>query len=247
MANTKTVSVVIPAHNEEGNIEKTVTEFNRILRINLINHEILVVNDHSSDSTEETLNNLTKTIRELRYINNTRPNGFGYAIIEGLKKFNGDYVTIVMADLSDDPNDLVKYYKQMEEGFDCVFGSRFIKGGKVVNYPRFKLILNRLGNNVVRILFGIKYNDITNPFKLYKREVIEKLEPFISKHFNLEVEIPLKAIIRGYSYVVIPNTWTNRDKGVSKFKIKEMGSRYFFIIFYCLLEKWLSKGDYYKD
>jgi dolichol-phosphate mannosyltransferase len=135
----------------------------------------------------------------------------------------------------------------MEEGFDCVFGSRFIKGGKVVNYPRFKLILNRLGNNVVRILFGIKYNDITNPFKLYKREVIEKLEPFISKHFNLEVEIPLKAIIRGYSYVVIPNTWTNRDKGVSKFKIKEMGSRYFFIIFYCLLEKWLSKGDYYKD
>jgi len=238
----KMISVVIPAHNEEGNIEKTVVEFNKILKKNKIEHELLVVNDNSTDKTEHILKKLSRKIKEMRYINNEPPNGFGYAIIKGLQNFNGDYVTIAMADLSDDPDDLVKYYNKILKGYDCVFGSRFIKGGRVIDYPRFKLVLNRIVNNLIRVLFWIRYNDITNPFKLYKRECIKKSEPFVSKHFNLEVEIPLKVIIKGYSYAVIPNTWRNRDEGVTKFKIKEMGSKYFYTLYLCLYEKFFKKN-----
>lgn len=240
------LSIIIPARDEEGGIEHTVKVFNKSLLDQKIKHEILVVNDHSKDQTERILKRLQKEIKGVRYINNTSNRGFGTTIIKGLKNFKGNYVTIVMADLSDDPHDLIKYYKEIKKGFDCVFGSRFIKGGKVIDYPKHKLILNRFGNNLIKFLFRMKYNDTTNPFKLYTKETIKGLEPLISKHFNLEVEIPLKAIIRGYSYTVVPNIWRNRTKGLAKFKIKEMGSRYFFIIFYCLLEKWLSKGDYKK-
>ena len=152
-----------------------------------------------------------------------------------------------MADKSDSPEDLVNFFRKYGEGYDCVFGSRFMKGGGTINYPRFKLLLNRLTNLIIKILFGIRYNDVTNAFKLYSRETIQGLKPFLSHHFNLTVELPLKAIVRGYSYTVVPNYWTNRKEGESKLKIKEMGSRYFFIILYCLLEKWLSRGDYKKS
>ena len=98
----------------------------------------------------------------------------------------------------------------------------------------------------IRILFRIKYNDCTNAFKMYKRTTIDGLKPYLSKHFNLTVELPLKAITRGYSFAVVPNSWENRSKGTSKLIIKEMGSRYLFIIFYCLIEKWLCADDYRK-
>jgi len=240
------LSLIIPAQNEEEGIEKTIREFSQVLLNEKIGHEILIVNDHSKDNTEKVLIELMKKIKELRYINNSSLKGFGFAIVEGLNNFKGEYAAIVMGDLSDNPKDLLKYYDKIKEGYDCVFGSRFIKGGKTINYPSHKLILNRIGNNFIKFLFRIKYNDITNAFKIYSKETIEGLRPFLSHHFNLTVELPLKAIVRGYSYAVVPNIWINRKEGVSKFKINEMGSRYFFIILYCFLEKLLSKGDYKK-
>lgn len=245
--NTLNVSVVIPAHNEEGSIHDTVTAFHDKLKRENIPHEILVVNDNSKDSTESILKDLGKKIPEVRYVNNQPPNGFGFAVRCGLENFSGDCVAVVMADMSDRPIDLISYYRKMVEGnYDAVFGSRFIKGGKTIDYPRNKIFLNRLTNNIIKVLFGIRYNDVTNAFKLYKKDTIEGLKPFLSHHFNLTVELPLKAIVRGYSYAVVPNYWTNRTSGESKLKIKEMGSRYFYIILYCLIEKWLSRGDYKK-
>lgn len=241
------LSLVIPAYNEEASIEETVLAFHKKLEIEKIPHEILVINDNSKDSTEKILKRLSKKIPQVRYINNTPPNGFGFAIRKGLAEFKGDCVALVMADMSDRPVDLVSYYRKMTEGnYDCVFGSRFIKGGKTIDYPKNKKVLNRLTNNIIKVLFGIRYNDTTNAFKLYKRETIQGLTPFLSHHFNLTVELPLKAIVRGYSYTVVPNYWTNRKAGTSNLKIKEMGSRYFYIILYCLIEKWLSRGDYRK-
>lgn len=240
------LSIIIPAHNEELTLKETIKNYNKILAQAKIKHEILVVNDNSNDKTEQILIELEKKIKELRHINNLSRNGFGLAIQEGLENFRGDFVALVMADYSDNPKDLIKYYEKITEGYDCVFGSRFIRGGRVVDYPVHKLILNRMANLFIRIIFGIKYNDVTNAFKMYRRETIEGLKPFLSHHFNLTVELPLKAIVRGYSYAVVANSWRNRKKGVSKLKINEMGSRYFFIIIYCLLEKWLSKGDYKK-
>lgn len=242
------LSVVIPAHNEEGSIEQTVQSLHDVLESEKIDHEIVVINDNSKDTTEELLQRLKTSIPTLTYHNNTGANGFGFAVRFGLERFNGDCVAIMMADLSDDPNDLVKFYREMKRGnFDCVFGSRFIKGGKVIDYPKVKKIINRLANFIVRVSVGMRYNDTTNAFKLYKKETIEGLKPFLAPHFNLTLELPLKAIVRGYSYTVLPNSWTNRQSGESKLKIKEMGSRYFFILLYCLIEKFFSRGDYKKE
>lgn len=241
------LSVVIPAYNEEASIEETVRAFHDELKKEKIPHEILVSNDSSKDKTEEILKRLSKEIPEVCYVNNKPPHGFGFNVRNGLEHFTGDCVAIVMADMSDRPIDLVAYYRKILEGnYDAVFGSRFIKGGKTIDYPKNKILLNRFTNNLIKLLFGIRYNDVTNAFKLYKKDTVEGLKPFLSHHFNLTVELPLKVIVRGYSYAVVPNFWTNRKAGTSNLKIKEMGSRYFYIILYCLIEKWLSRGDYKK-
>lgn len=242
------LSIVIPAYNEEGSIAETVqTLYDTLLREH-IPHEVVVTNDNSKDNTALILETLQQQIPTLVYYTNQGPNGFGYAVRYGLERFKGDCVAVMMADLSDDPEDLVRFYRAMEEGgYDCVFGSRFIKGGKTIDYPQLKKIINRLANFIVRVAVGMRYNDTTNAFKLYKRETMEGLKPFLSPHFNLTLELPLKAIVRGYSYTVLPNSWTNRKTGESKLKIREMGSRYFFILLYCLIEKFFSRGDYKKN
>lgn len=241
----KTLSIVIPAYNEEDCIVQTVQTISQILEQGKIDYEILVVNDNSKDKTEELLQQMNSQNNKLRYVNNYYPNGFGFAVRCGLETFTGDAVAVVMADSSDAPEDIISYYHKLQEGYDCVFGSRFIKGGKVIDYPGHKLIVNRLANFFIQVLFGLKFNDTTNAFKIYRKDVIEGISPLVSHHFNLTVEIPLKAIVRGYSYTTIPINWKNRTTGVSKLKLKEMGSRYLFIVLYIWLEKHLSRGDYH--
>jgi dolichol-phosphate mannosyltransferase len=242
------LSIVIPAYNEEGSINETLITLYSKLQEEKIDHEILVVNDNSKDNTLKVLINIQDQIPSLVVHTNYGPNGFGHAIRYGLERFQGDCVAIMMADLSDDPSDLVLFYRRLCIGdVDCVFGSRFIKGGKLVDYPFIKLVINRIANFIIQITIGIKYNDATNAFKLYKRNVIKGISPLLSPHFNLTIELSLKSIIRGYSYDVIPNKWYNRKEGVSKLKIKEMGSRYFFILVYCFVEKYFSMGDYKKN
>ncbi len=240
------LSVVIPAHNEEGSIVETIESLIRTLAAEGIDHEVLVVNDGSTDQTEAILQDLQDARPTLRYINNLAPNGFGLAVRKGLDHFTGDAVALVMGDSSDRPEDVVRCFHKLQEGYECVFGSRFIKGSRVIDYPRHKLLLNRLANFFVKTLFALNYNDVTNAFKCYRREVIQGTQPLISKHFNLTVELPLKAIIRGYSYAVVPISWTNRKTGISKLEIREMGSRYLFIVLYVLLERHLSRGDYVR-
>lgn len=240
------VSVVIPGRNEAGNIPQTVRgiveEFDR----RGFSYEIIIVDDGSADETPQVVAELSAKDPRVRPIRNTPPFGFGNAIKAGLKHFKGGAVLIVMADGSDDPRDMAAYVDKLNEGYDCCFGTRWSKDAVVENYPRLKLVLNRLVNGVIRVLFRLKYNDVTNAFKAYSRETIEGIQPILSHHFNITVELPLKAIVRGYSYAVVPTHWRERYQGKSHLKLKEMGSRYLFIILYVLLEKLLSKGDYLK-
>ena len=241
------ISVVIPAHNEEGCLYGTVSSIVDTLEQEGIRYEVLIVNDNSADNTLAVCHQLVQTFKTVRYVNNQPPNGFGFAVRRGLDEFEGDAVAIMMADASDDPQDLVVGYYKLLEGYDCVFGSRFIKPGKVVDYPVHKLLINRWANWFIKVIFRLGYNDITNAFKIYRREVINGVQPILSHHFNLTVELPLKAIVRGFSYKVIPMRWYNRKTGISKLKIKEMGSRYLFIVLYVWLEKHLSRGDYHRS
>jgi dolichol-phosphate mannosyltransferase len=241
------LSVVIPAHNEEETVAETVEGIVAALSREQIEHEVIVVDDSSSDDTAAVVAQLAEHNPQVRCLPSPFRNGFGFAVRAGLDAFEGDAVAIVMADGSDSPEDLVIYQRQLEAGYECVFGSRFVQGARVIDYPRSKLIINRIVNWGIRVLFRHGYNDTTNAFKAYRREVIENLRPFLSNHFNLTVELPLKAVVRGYSYAVVPISWTNRKAGVSKLALNEMGSRYLFIVLYVFLEHHLSRGDYRRQ
>ena len=238
------LSVVIPAHNEVESITPTVSNAAAALREAGIDYEILVVDDASSDGTHEAVQALAADDPRIRVLRSHNPNGFGFAVRAGLDRFQGDAVAVLMGDGSDDPADLVKYHRALEEGFDCAFGSRFLPSSRVHEYPRVKLAINRLANWTIRVLFQHGYNDTTNAFKAYRREVIENVQPLLSNHFNLTVELPLKAIVRGHNFTVMPISWTNRSAGVSKLGIREMGSRYLFIVLSVWLEHHLTRGDY---
>ena len=241
------LSVVIPARNEQDCIASTVEHLHLELRLNAIDHEIIVVDDGSTDNTWRVLGTTSARVPTLRPIRNSGPNGFGRAVTLGFDHLSGDAVVVMMADESDDCRDVVAYWRVLNEGWYAVFGSRFIRRGGAIDYPVHKLILNRAANLFLRILFRSGLNDTTNAFKAYRRNVIEGCRPFLSPHFNLTVELPLKTIVRGYSWTVIPITWRNRRRGLSKLQIKEMGSRYLFIALYCWLERYFSRGDYKKE
>lgn len=238
------LSVVIPAHNEEASVAATARRLVAALEREGIDHEIVVVDDASADGTAAAVDAVSRESPSVCCIRSPNPPGFGFAVRAGLDVFTGDAVAIVMADGSDSPEDVVAYHRLLEEGYDCAFGSRFVRGSDVRAYPLFKLTLNRVVNWGIRGLFRHGYNDTTNAFKAYRREVIETVQPLLSNHFNLTVELPLKAIVRGHSYAVVPISWTNRKEGVSKLRIQEMGSRYLFIVLYVFLEHHLSRGDY---
>ncbi len=235
---------MIPAHDEAETIAATLSEVTSGLARHQIDYEVVVVDDASSDGTAQVVAGVAAHDERVRCIRNPYPNGFGFAVRAGLETFAGDAVAIVMADGSDDPDDLVLYFRVLEAGYDCAFGSRFMPGATVEGYPRLKLVLNRAVNFAIRVLFQHGYNDTTNAFKAYRREVIEQIGPFLSPHFNLTVELPLKAIVRGFSYAIVPTSWRDRTAGSSKLALREMGSRYLFIVLYVFLEHHLSRGDY---
>jgi dolichol-phosphate mannosyltransferase len=237
-------SVIIPARDEEESLPSTIADIVNTFTAEEIPHEIVVVDDGSKDRTWSVLLELQAKYSSLVPTQNTGDHGFGRAVVWGLDHSRGDAVVIMMADASDSPADAVRYWHILCRGYDCAFGSRFMPGGEVIDYPKVKLRVNRLANFLVRVGFGLPLNDITNAFKAYRRTVIDGCRPFLAPHFNLTVEIPLKAMVRGYTHAVTPISWRNRRFGVAKLKIKEMGSRYFFICAYVWLEKYFSRGDY---
>lgn len=238
------LSVVIPAHDEEGSVAATVEGVVSRLASEAIEYDVLVIDDASRDRTKEIVEAIGASNPRVRCLTSYHPPGFGFAVRCGLEQFSGDAVAIMMADGSDSPEDLVAYYRALEEGHECAFGSRFVRGARVIDYPRTKLVMNRIVNFGIRVLFRHGYNDTTNAFKAYRREVIDAIQPLLSHHFNLTVELPLKAIVRGFDFKVVPISWTNRKTGVSKLALSEMGSRYLFIVLYVFLEHHLSRGDY---
>ena len=243
----RSVNIIIPLKNEEKGIKNLIEKLTPVLDRIEKKINISLIDDYSSDQTWNILKQYEEKINYVKVYKNENATGFGNALKVGIDKNLDDAIIVFMGDCSDDPNNIIDYIKYLDEGYDCVFGSRFIKGSKLNDYPLVKLFFNRLANNFIRILFFIKYNDITNAFKAYKKKVLDECNPIISQHFNINAELSLKAINRDFKYKVIPISWTNRSVGVSKFNIKEMSTRYFFTILYILLEKILLRKDLYKD
>jgi dolichol-phosphate mannosyltransferase len=229
------LSVVIPAYNEAQTLGRSIQELTEALNSAGFEYELLVVNDGSSDGTEQKLIELETVYPALRHVNNEHKHGFGHAVRCGLSQYRGEAVAVVMADNSDSPQDLIAYYRMLQEGYQCAFGSRFVPGARVENYPRLKRMLNRLGNWLIGLLFRQRYGDFTNPFKCYRRSVIDGMQPLVSGQFNLAIEMSVKAVAQGATYAVIPTSWRNRDAGLSKFKVVSQSYLYLLTLFYCLV------------
>lgn len=240
------VSIIIPAKNEERNIVKTISEISEEFAREKIDFEVIVVNDHSTDNTRRVVEELGQKDKRIRVVDNEYASGIGYAIRQGFESYSGEMAVLAMADSSDDPKDMVQFVRAIEGGYDCCFGNRWCKEAKIVNYPKYKLWINRLVNFGMSVMFGTSYRDITNAFKCYSRQTINGIKPILSRHFNVTVELPLKVIVRGYKYKVVPTNWYNRRTGLSNLKLKEMGSRYLFIVLYVWMEKLLCGQDYHK-
>ena len=231
------LSIIIPCRNEEESIENTINDITSHLINKINNFEINIINDFSSDNTLEKLKIISTTNKKIKVYDN-QIKGLGGAINLGIEKSLNKFTIIVMADLSDSPEDIIKYYFEIKNNdLDAVLGTRFSSNSLIENYPKKKLFFNRVFNNLVKILYWQKYNDFTNAFKIYKTSVLKELKPIISENFNVFLELPLKIISRKYKYSIIAINWRNRKNGKAKFKIKELGSKYLFTLLYCFLEK----------
>ena len=229
------ISIIIPVFNEESQIENTINKLTKLKK--KIDLEIIIIDDFSFDDTFRIIKKIVKKNRYIKLFKNKKK-GLGSAIQLGILRSKKRYVCIFMADLSDNPLDIVRYYNIVKsKQFDAVFGSRFILNSKIFDYPKIKLILNRIFNNFVRMIFISNYNDFTNAFKMYEKKKLLKLLPIISENFNIFLELPLRFINRGYNYQIVPISWKNRKKGKSKFKINELGSMYIYTLAYCFIEK----------
>ena len=233
------LTILIPVRDEEENVKIISNKIES--EISNPNYELLFVNDYSQDNTVSVIEELQLKNNKIRYVNNQKK-GLGGAITLGIDSSKGKYLCIMMSDSSDTVQDLNKYYETItSDDLDAVFGSRFIKGGKTIDYPIIKLILNRIGNLLAKFLMWSDLNDFTNGFKIYKKTSLTGLYPLISESFNIFFELPLKTISRGYKYKIIPISYYNRTVGEAKFKINELGSKYLFTLLYCFLEKVLLR------
>lgn len=238
------LSIVIPAHNEERNIGPCIDELQQVVwDQHFIPLEIIVVNDNSTDDTEGVVRGRMERFDNVRIVNRTSPGGFGRAVRSGVEAVTGEVVVICMADLSDDPQDVVAYYRKIDEGYDCVFGSRFIRGSKVENYPIVKLVVNRIVNTCIRFVFGTKFNDLTNAFKAYRTTVLQDCGPFKASHFNITLELSLSALIRNYNIAQIPISWQGRTWGSSNLRLQEMGRRYLCTVLMFFFQRFLIRDD----
>lgn len=245
--NELTVSVIIPAHNEQANIGSVLARLQEALRSEDIPYEIVVVNDNSTDGTESVVGSFKESDPGIRIVTGDPPAGMGRAVRSGLAEYSGDIAIIYMADGSDQPEDAVSYYRNMQEGYDCVFGSRFIGGSRVTNYPLLKLIANRCVNKMIQLMFWTRHNDLTNAFKAYRRHVIEECRPYRASHFNITIEMSLTALIRGYNISVIPIRWEGRSWGSSNLRLRDMGRRYLVTLLKVFFEKALVHDDVMAD
>ena len=212
------LTILIPCYNESKTIGKSLNDIIAVFKSENIKYEILCVNNASTDLTESILRKFEMKYSFIRFIN-TKKKGYGIAIKAGLKSYRGDALITVMADGSEDPKDIVSIYKKLDEGYDCVCGNRFKAPNSIKNYPKLKLLLNRLGNRTFASILGLSFNDLTYAFKCYKADHLKRVKPLKASSFNINLELFMNVYFTGASVGEVDVTWQERQGGVSKFNL----------------------------
>jgi len=229
------LSIIIPARNEQENIKDTVEII--MSYIDKENTEVIIVNDHSTDKTEEIARKMSEKFENVRVINNEKTQGFANAILSGIEKAKGKYVLPIMADMCDDPKIIKEMLKEAEEkNFDIVCGSRYIKGGRKIGGPKVQGFFSTFVGKSLYYLIGIPTHDVSNAYKLYKKKIFDDIK-IEEKGFAVSMEITLKGYFAGYKISEIPTVWYGRKKGKSKFKLSKTFP-YIRLYFWAIIEKW---------
>lgn len=222
---TSLLSIVVLAHNERENLQILLKKIHHSIEPSAINYEILIVDDNSTNGTSKFADEVTSRNKRVRIIHRKGGASFGKAIRAGFDAAEGDVIVPLMGDLSDEPADILRLLSALDKGFDIAIGSRFISGSSVEGYPRLKMWANRCFNIFAAMIFNLKIKDLTNAFKIYRREVLDSMQ-IESEGFEVNVEILLKAYLLGFAMIEVPVNWRGRKRGVSKLKLYQMGPRY---------------------
>ena len=236
------LNIIIPAYNEEKNIEEAIRAVESIDSL-LINKEmrVIVVNDNSIDKTRAIVEQLSGDFSNITLVNRTTERGLGNAIKSGFQAIKGGSVVVVMADLADDVKDIPRMAQLIDEGYDFVCGSRYIKGGHASHHVRLKGGLSKLMGFCFKLLTGIPTWDSTNAFKMYRSEILTKVGTLKSQNYTSGMEILIKAYVNQYKVTEIPTVWHDRNNGVSHFKILKVAPEYIYWFLYGIFAIWASR------
>jgi len=217
------LSIVIPAHNEANNIEETIRGIESVLTVDYC---IVVVDDHSTDKTQEAIKRISGEFSNVFLVENKNNPGFANALRAGFSAVRTELMVPVMADLCDEPDTINKMYQKIQEGFDVVCGSRYMKGGEKIGGPFLKTCFSRFVGITLHWFISLPTVDAANSFKMYKKKVIDDIA-IKADGFDISAEMCLKAFYKGYKIAEVPTTWRDRKEGESKFNILKMAPGYF--------------------
>lgn len=227
------LSVIVPAYNEEDNIIDVINKIEEALEIP---HELVVVNDHSIDTTAQLVTGFARQYNNIRLVENKLSRGFANALKTGFSSVATDIAVPVMADLCDDLSTLKKMFEKINQGYDVVCGSRYIKGGSRQGGSRLKGFFSCFVGRSLKILLGLPTHDIANAFKMYRKGVIESID-IQSQGFEISMEIPLKAYFLGFRITELPTVWKERTKGKSSFRMFKLFPDYFKLYIWAFLRR----------
>jgi len=221
----RAVSFVVPCHNEEMNIPRLVDSILGFYGPYV--HEILIVNDNSTDRTREVAEQTAKREPRVRLLNRQPPNGVGRALREGYAAASGNYILTMDCDFVEILPEFRDLFSAITDGHDGAIGSRFSHESLLINYPFFKILCNRGFHFLANLLLPLRVRDISNNLKLYKADVLKGIE-IEEDHFAANVETGLKPLLAGYNIKEVPISWINRtiDMGTSSFRIVAVAPNY---------------------
>jgi glycosyltransferase involved in cell wall biosynthesis len=237
------VSVVVPCHNEEMNVTPLVSRLLDFFDPYI--HEIILVDDNSTDKTALVINQLACQDARIKPLHRSPPNGVGRAITDGLRAATGEYVLSLDSDFQHLLPEIRDLFDGLAEGYDVAFGSRFSRHSVLLNYPFMKIVANRAFHLIARITLILGFRDITNNLKLMRREVVRDLVLY-EPGFAINAETGLQPLLMGYRLKEVPISWIGRgvDMGASSFRVLKAGGGYWRVLYRLWLWRFFKTGRY---